>query len=55
LGIDGGAVPVPAEQGNYPRFYMDLAAALRGQEPLPVQPAESLVVLKIIEKIHVLA
>jgi predicted dehydrogenase len=55
LGIDGGAVPVPAEQGDYPRFYMDLAAALRGQEPLPVQPAESLVVLKIIEKIHVLA
>jgi scyllo-inositol 2-dehydrogenase (NADP+) len=55
LGIDGGAVPVPAEQGNYPRFYMDLAAALRGQEPLPVRPAESLVVLKIIEKIHALA
>ena len=55
LGIDGGAVSVPAEQGNYPRFYRDLAAALRGQEPLPVQPAESLEVLKIIEKIHALA
>lgn len=55
LGIDGGAVSVPAEQGNYPRFYMDLAAALRGHQPLPVQPAESLEVLKIIEKIHALA
>ncbi|WP_028275327.1 Gfo/Idh/MocA family oxidoreductase [Arthrobacter sp. I3] len=55
LGIDGGAVSVPAEQGNYPRFYRDLAAALRGQEPLPVQPAESLEVLQIIEKIHALA
>lgn len=55
LGIDGGAVSVPAEQGNYPRFYRDLAAALRGQEPLPVQPGESLEVLQIIEKIHALA
>jgi predicted dehydrogenase len=55
LGIDGGAVSVPAEKGNYPRFYRNLAAALRGQEPLPVQAGESLEVLKIIKKIHALA
>jgi scyllo-inositol 2-dehydrogenase (NADP+) len=55
LGVDGSAVPVPAERGNYPRFYVELAAALRGQRPLPVQPAESLEVLKIIEKIHAFA
>jgi hypothetical protein len=55
LGIDGNAVPVPAERGNYPQFYAELAEALRGQRPLPVQPAESLEVLKIIEKIHAFA
>jgi hypothetical protein len=55
LGIDGDAVPVPAERGNYPRFYVELAEALRAQVPLPVQPAESLEVLSIIEKIHAFA
>ena len=55
LGVDGAAVPVPAEKGAYPRFYAELAAALRGEGPLPVDPAESLQVLKIIEKIHAFA
>ena len=55
LGIDGETVPRPAERGNYPAFYAGLAAALRGQGPLPVQPSESLEVLKIIEEIHAFA
>jgi predicted dehydrogenase len=55
LGVDGNAVPVPAERGDYPRFYMELAEALRGQGSLPVRPDESLDVLKIIEKIHAFA
>ncbi|MDR6504791.1 Gfo/Idh/MocA family oxidoreductase [Arthrobacter oryzae] len=55
LGIDGDAAPVPAERGDYPRFYVQLAAALAGHGPLPVQPAESLEVLRIIEKIHAFA
>ena len=55
LGIDGAATPVPAETGAYPRFYAELAAALRGEGPLPVQPAGSLEVLKVIEKIHAFA
>ena len=38
LGIDGDATPVPAERGDYPAFYVQLAAALRGQGPLPVNP-----------------
>lgn len=55
LGTDGAAKPVPAERGSYPRFYTELAAALRGVGPLPVDPAESLEVLKVIEKIHAFA
>jgi predicted dehydrogenase len=55
LGADGDTVPVPAQTGAYPRFYVQLAAALRGQGPMPVDPSESLDVLRIIEKIHAFA
>ena len=55
LGADGDSVPVPAQAGAYPRFYVQLAAALRGQGPMPVDPSESLDVLRIIEKIHAFA
>jgi scyllo-inositol 2-dehydrogenase (NADP+) len=55
LGTDGATTPVPAERGSYPQFYMQLAAALRGEGPLPVDPAEPLEVLKVIEGIHALA
>jgi predicted dehydrogenase len=55
LGIDGAAAPVPAERGAYPEFYVRLAAALRGEGPLPVDPAGPLEVLKVIEGIHALA
>jgi len=55
LGVDGATTPVPAERGAYPQFYAGLSAALRGLGPLPVDPAEPLEVLKIIEGIHALA
>lgn len=55
LGVDGSTAPVPAERGAYPQFYAGLAAALRGNGPLPVDPAEPLEVLKVIEGIHALA
>ena len=55
LGVDGAASPVPAERGAYPEFYVQLAAALRGEGPLPVDPAGPLEVLRIIEGIHALA
>ncbi|MCU1566330.1 MAG: oxidoreductase [Pseudarthrobacter sp.] len=55
LGIDGATTSVPAETGAYPRFYAELAAALRGEGALPVNPAESIEVLRIIEKVHAFA
>ena len=55
LGIDGATSPVPAERGAYPQFYVQLAAALRGEGPLPVDPAGPLEVLRVIEGIHALA
>ncbi|WP_458780439.1 Gfo/Idh/MocA family protein [Arthrobacter sp. D3-16] len=55
LGIDGSTTSVPAETGAYPQFYSELAAALRGEGTLPVNPAQSLEVLRIIEKIHAFA
>jgi scyllo-inositol 2-dehydrogenase (NADP+) len=55
LGVDGAAAPVPAERGAYPEFYAQLAAALRGEGSLPVDPADPLEVLRVIEGIHALA
>ena len=55
LGIDGATEAVPAERGAYPLFYAQLAEALHGRGQLPVDPAESLAVLRIIEEIHALA
>jgi predicted dehydrogenase len=55
LGIDGATTRVRPETGAYPRFYAELAAALHGEGALPVNPAESLEVLRIIEKIHAFA
>ena len=55
LGVDGSNAPVPAERGAYPRFYTELATALHGQGTVPVDPAQSLKVLRIIEKIHAFA
>ncbi|MDR6986577.1 putative dehydrogenase [Paenarthrobacter nitroguajacolicus] len=55
LGVDGSTTPVPAEQGDYPQFYRELAASLRGQGPLPVRPSEALETLTVIENIHAFA
>ncbi|MDQ0921552.1 scyllo-inositol 2-dehydrogenase (NADP+) [Pseudarthrobacter sp. W1I19] len=55
LGIDGATTRIRPETGAYPRFYAELAAALRGEGALPVDPAESLEVLRIIEKVHAFA
>nr|WP_308932087.1 Gfo/Idh/MocA family oxidoreductase [Arthrobacter sp. SLBN-112] len=55
LGVDGATAAVPAEKGAYPRFYTELATALRGHGRVPVNPAGSLDVLTIIEKIHAFA
>lgn len=52
LGTDGALTPVPAERGDYPAFYRELAACLRDGGPLPVDPADSVAALRIIEQIH---
>jgi scyllo-inositol 2-dehydrogenase (NADP+) len=52
IGIDGSAEKVRPERGAYPEFYRILADALEGGGSLPVDPAESVQALRIIEKIH---
>jgi predicted dehydrogenase len=55
LGLDTSKTPVPAERGAYPQFYAELATALHGQGSVPVDPGQSLQVLRIIDNIHALA
>lgn len=47
--LPGEATPVPAEQVDAREFYRMLAAALTGGGPLPVEPAESLHALRVLE------
>ncbi len=42
--------PVPSELGAWPRFYAELEAALRSGEPPPVDPADAVTVLEILER-----
>ncbi|RNB51567.1 oxidoreductase [Agromyces tardus] len=55
LGVDGSARPVPAERGDYGEFYRLLAAALRDGAPVPVDPADAVAVLELIEQAHAAA
>ncbi|GAA1367160.1 Gfo/Idh/MocA family oxidoreductase [Arthrobacter rhombi] len=52
LGVPGALEPVPAATGDYPAFYRGFAAAAHGDGPLPVDPADAIAVLEIIEGIH---
>ena len=49
LGIGDDARPVRTEPGAYPRFYAGVLASLRTGAPPPVDPADSVAVLEIIE------
>ncbi len=49
LGEEGTAQPVATVPGDYPRFYAELAAALRSDAPLPVDPDDAVTGLEIIE------
>ncbi|HEX8244263.1 MAG TPA: Gfo/Idh/MocA family oxidoreductase [Longimicrobium sp.] len=40
---------VPTERGDYPAFYAAVAAAIRNDTPPPVDPADAVAVLEIIE------
>lgn len=52
LGVPGDIHKVPAQKGAYPQFYRQLAAALAGDGPVPVDPADAVAVLRIIEEVH---
>ena len=52
LGLRENQQVVETEPGVYPEFYTQLAAALLDGAPLPVDPAESLAVIRLIEGIY---
>ena len=49
LGLDEARETIPTEPGSYLRFYEAVAAALRSGGPPPVDPADAIAVLEIIE------
>jgi scyllo-inositol 2-dehydrogenase (NADP+) len=49
LGAGEDAAPVPTEAGGYEGFYVGVAHTLRHGAPPPVDPADSVAVLEIIE------
>lgn len=52
LGADGELRAVPTEAGRYQDFYAQLVAALRDGAPLPVDPADAVAVVELIELAH---
>jgi len=55
LGRTGALSPVPTEPGDYPAFYAGMAASIRDGAPVPVDPRDSLEVVRIIERAHAIA
>ncbi|MBC7724733.1 MAG: Gfo/Idh/MocA family oxidoreductase [Burkholderiaceae bacterium] len=51
----GAPVPVESERGDYGAFYRGVAATLLEGAPSPVDPADALAVLRIIERVHGIA
>ena len=45
---------VPTERGNYPAFYSGVAASIRDQAAVPVDPRDALETVRIIEAVHAL-
>jgi len=52
FGVEGSLEPLPTLRGDYGAFYRALADAIRGNAPLPVDPADAVAVLEIIERLH---
>ncbi|MGW6172402.1 Gfo/Idh/MocA family protein [Arthrobacter sp. NPDC055138] len=52
LGTPGDTRRIPSERGAYPDFYRQLAAAINDGTPVPVEPADALAAIRIIEEIH---
>jgi predicted dehydrogenase len=49
LGVDAATRPVATEPGCYLAFYDAVAAAVRGDDPVPVDPADAVAALEVIE------
>jgi predicted dehydrogenase len=49
LGIDGQTRRVATERGNYGAFYAGVASAIRGATPVPVDIADAIAMLGVIE------
>jgi scyllo-inositol 2-dehydrogenase (NADP+) len=47
--------PVPSEPGDWPAFYGQMEACLRGQGPVPVEPADAVAVLAVLDAARVAA
>lgn len=52
FGVEGSLAPLPTLRGDYGAFYRVLAEALRGHAALPVDAADAVAVLEIIEQLH---
>ena len=49
VGVGEDVAAVPTEPGNYGRFYEGVVASLRDGAPPPVEPADALVTLEVID------
>lgn len=52
FGVEGSLEPLPMRRGDYGAFYRALADALHHDADLPVDPADAVAVLEIIECLH---
>lgn len=52
FGVEGSLEPLPTLRGDYGAFYRGLADSIRSGAPLPVDPADSVAVLELIERLH---
>jgi predicted dehydrogenase len=52
LGTEGDVHLVPTERGRYDAFYAGVVLTLRDGSPMPVDPADSVRVLELIEAAH---
>lgn len=49
LGAGGESVPVPTARGDYAAFYRGLVAAITAGAPLPVEPADAVAALAVLD------
>ena len=55
IGVGESLVPTRTENGAYPEFYVGVAASILQGAPSPVDPRDSLEVVRIIERAHALS